>query len=245
MSDIGSSFQAIDPEGDVILVVGELDDQFQVSSAVLSKASPVFQAMLGPNFREGQQLRSNGNTEPVEIPLPDDDPKAMTLMCRLLHCRDAPAEDERLVDNFKMLPAALAFDKYQVVGPLHWQIRGVLSHWLFDFDAIVDSVTVCAGTVAAAYLLNCDDAYNRATAHLINICEDSVTELVERQDITDIIPLQVLLILEERRVRMQTKMSVVEGSSDEVAKDGGLCLRCSKAGKQDRNEKCVGRHGAS
>ena len=49
-----SNITKIDPNGDLILEVG--DRSLLVSSKVLSIASPVFRTMLGPNFKEGENL---------------------------------------------------------------------------------------------------------------------------------------------------------------------------------------------
>jgi hypothetical protein len=74
-------------DGDVLLTLGET--RLRVSSVILSSASPVFKAMLGPNFSEGQGDRSAQN--PKEIPLLGDDKAVMTRLCRLLHHqRDLP-----------------------------------------------------------------------------------------------------------------------------------------------------------
>jgi hypothetical protein len=45
-----------DPSGDVMLIVGSNKGKIQVSSKVLRLASPVFKALLGPNFKEGIEL---------------------------------------------------------------------------------------------------------------------------------------------------------------------------------------------
>jgi hypothetical protein len=52
-----------------------------VSSKVLSLASPVFAALLGPKFLEGDHLRRG--VSPI-IELHDDDPTAMALICNIL-----------------------------------------------------------------------------------------------------------------------------------------------------------------
>ena len=44
----------IDPAGDIILRTGE--KSILVSSKILTVASPVFQAMFGPHFKEGEAL---------------------------------------------------------------------------------------------------------------------------------------------------------------------------------------------
>lgn len=46
----------IDPRGDLLLIVGEIKRPMLVSARVLQVASEVFRAMLGPNFKEGQEL---------------------------------------------------------------------------------------------------------------------------------------------------------------------------------------------
>lgn len=71
-------------EGDVIFVLQQT--RLRVSSVILSSASPVFKAMFGPNFAEGQGNRSAG--EPREVSLFDDDVSAMTRLCRILHHQD-------------------------------------------------------------------------------------------------------------------------------------------------------------
>lgn len=48
----------------------------------MSKASPVFKAMLAPHLQEGTQLQAQGS---VEILLPDDDPDWMLMICRIAH----------------------------------------------------------------------------------------------------------------------------------------------------------------
>ncbi|KAL6365499.1 hypothetical protein LRP88_01494 [Fusarium phalaenopsidis] len=63
------------PDGDVILVVGPEKSKIQVSSHLLRTTSPVFNVMLGPNFKEGTALRENEG--PTEIVLPKDNAKAL------------------------------------------------------------------------------------------------------------------------------------------------------------------------
>jgi len=92
-----------------------------VSSKVLSLASPVFVAMLSPQFREGQRSAS-GTLDP--IPLPDDDAEAMTLLCHIFHFNYAALPEKPTLELFKNL--ALLCDKYDCVTPL----RFVSEQWL-------------------------------------------------------------------------------------------------------------------
>ena len=78
----------IDPEGDVELKLssGEGDKKTAtnliVASKILTLASPVFDKMLNSTFREGIAKTTEGK---VTIRLPEDDPEAMTILCRALH----------------------------------------------------------------------------------------------------------------------------------------------------------------
>ncbi|KAK4893883.1 hypothetical protein LTR27_007909 [Elasticomyces elasticus] len=72
------------PDGDVYLICGNGSSvKIRVASASLIRGSDAFKAMLGPHFKEGRQLASKVGT--VEIELEDDDPEAMTMLCRALH----------------------------------------------------------------------------------------------------------------------------------------------------------------
>ena len=97
--------------GDVILRLGkegELTTTALVSSAALSLASPVFEAMFNGCFAEGQALSSES---PREVPLPDDELMSMLLICRITHMRTADLPEELTVETFADF--ASTCDKYQ------------------------------------------------------------------------------------------------------------------------------------
>ena len=117
----------VDPSGDLILKVGsaltstEINQgqndaaehiaitckRIRVSSEVLTLASPVFNAMLNGNFREGQ-LELN-NDSPPTLDLPEDDADAMLLLCQVLHPH---AEAEHRIRPSFIVDAATLIDKY-------------------------------------------------------------------------------------------------------------------------------------
>ncbi|KAE9978166.1 hypothetical protein EG327_007504 [Venturia inaequalis] len=76
---------AIDPDGDVLLVVGSNKSQvsLQVSSKVLSVASKMFKTMFFGQFKEAVELANS--TTPYEVLVPDDEPVAMIALCSVLH----------------------------------------------------------------------------------------------------------------------------------------------------------------
>lgn len=57
-------------DGDLILVVGD-QLELRVYACVLRLTSPVFKAMLGPRFAEGQNPGTSA--EPQRLALPEDD----------------------------------------------------------------------------------------------------------------------------------------------------------------------------
>lgn len=80
---------------------------FQVSSKLLSLASPVFKALFSPGFAEGQPTSSN----PIRIQLHDDDADSMCLMCAVFHHKCAWANGIGL-EILKRL--VIITDKYDV-----------------------------------------------------------------------------------------------------------------------------------
>ncbi|SMQ47710.1 unnamed protein product [Zymoseptoria tritici ST99CH_3D7] len=99
--------------------------KFLVSSAVIKRASPVFKAMLGPHFKEGQL-----KTLPLEVECPEDDWAGMRLMLQLLHncasCVDGEIPKREALECFTDM--AILADKYQCIEALSLQVDGVLSN---------------------------------------------------------------------------------------------------------------------
>ena len=80
-----------------------------VSSKHLSLASRVFKAMLS-KFKEGEQLHTIGA---AEVELHDDNPVALYLLLRILHCQSKYLP---LIVNFEMLVSiSVLIDKYELL----------------------------------------------------------------------------------------------------------------------------------
>lgn len=90
-TDSATGLIQLSRNGDVIFEVGMSEEQrrIQVSSALLTMPSTAFVALLGPHFREGRNLGDAQN--PATIPLPEDEPEAMSDLFFLLHHVPIPA----------------------------------------------------------------------------------------------------------------------------------------------------------
>ena len=114
-------------DGDLVLALPE-ELYIRVSSNALSLVSPVFKAMLGPRFREGNEPRSSDR--PIEIPLPEDDGIAMKHLCLLLHGRtgDSYSHGDRTFPTQLHALAVLA-DKYDCVEAISLPTEAMLSRF--------------------------------------------------------------------------------------------------------------------
>lgn len=135
-------------EGDVTLVCTEADDgstasryvdetgaplpaptptrSLIVSSHVLRLSSSVFDRMLAHNMKEGIGLTSKDH---VTIPLPDDDAEAMTVICNIVHHRNALVPTE--IDANFLHDIAVLLDKYFLSEAL----KPTVTTWIRDYAA--------------------------------------------------------------------------------------------------------------
>ncbi|USW55797.1 Putative BTB/POZ domain-containing protein [Septoria linicola] len=158
--------EIIAPDGDVILLVGTEDKQrLQVSSATLSSISPVFKALLGPHFREGQQPRSSSN--PVSISLPDDESDDMNRLCQIAHLKFEEDLESLYCDD--ILQLAVLVDKYDCSALLQPQSAGILLSWLLNHPpGHVSFTPVSIWRIAlAAFLMRSMQAFRDATEKII------------------------------------------------------------------------------
>lgn len=95
----------------------------------LGLASEVFRKMLQGSFREGATLKSTGN---VRIPLPDDDPQALTILLDIVHHR--PRRVPRTVAQGVLVQLARLIDKYC----LHEAVELFSPQWIDSFVPIRD-----------------------------------------------------------------------------------------------------------
>ncbi|UJO19943.1 uncharacterized protein CLAFUR5_09942 [Fulvia fulva] len=156
--------EEIASDGDVILVVGEETTRLRVSSMMLSAASPVFKALLGPHFREGQQARSAA--DPVEIALPNNASEPVTWVCLLLHHKVALELEANKVTE-KLFDFAVTVDKYDCSEALRLQSRALLSQHAEDRPKRLRSDAADVRIIETAYLLRDAKCFKQQTGRLI------------------------------------------------------------------------------
>jgi len=113
---------SLDSDGDLILVVRDPSKSttrhFLTSSSKLAQASRVFCTMLGPNFSEGQRLRSEPNKdEPATVTLDEDDVDAMDFILSVIHTDTSRIMTVTLTAR-DIVAIALQVDKYDCAHAL-------------------------------------------------------------------------------------------------------------------------------
>ena len=103
-----SSTDNIWPSGDKVLVLNNGEINWTVSSHALRLASPVWNRMLDPDHADG--ISKEGLPETKEIPLPDDDPKALRIILDAAHLQFTNVPKQ--LDFPTLVKVAALCDKY-------------------------------------------------------------------------------------------------------------------------------------
>jgi len=142
--------------GDVVLVVGNPQCRYLVSSHFLAHGSLVFRAMLGPHFAEGQTLPINA---PKDVVL-EDDADYMEWLCAILHFKnnDVPAE----LSPAQVLAFAVMADKYNCVE----SVKVATTKWLLDASKST-SIDSLKAVLVAAFLLDDAGAFFQISQSLV------------------------------------------------------------------------------
>ena len=162
MSQAGGNAEVIATKGDVILQLGKVGvgdgvRNVLVSSVVLSLASPVFATMFDGRFSEGQSLSP---ASPRTVPLSDDDPECITMICKIGHMQTSQLPTTlTAIDLFK---PALVCNKYDCVGVVRaWAIIWVAA--LLEMPAAQDFEKLFLAT----HLLDLSGEFSRVSQSLI------------------------------------------------------------------------------
>ncbi|MCJ1441771.1 MAG: hypothetical protein MMC23_002263 [Stictis urceolatum] len=126
----------MEEDGDSDREQGDL--HIRVSSKHLIFASPVFKALLSPHFEEGSTLASTGR---VDLPLPEDDPRAMLSLLGVIHNRFQHVPDT--LDSDELIDVAILVDKYELHDATHLQTE----KWSAAVQKIAESYLLPQGSM--------------------------------------------------------------------------------------------------
>ena len=176
----------LDPEGDVILVVmfNKTTARFQINSNILCVASPVFRAMLGRHsqFKEASALAAarlqsdSVTTGTYELTLPDDNPKPLAAVLRILHAKHTLIP--KLLTEDQLFEVAVICDKYDL-GPvvMVWVDRWILL--LVPDESKMPPTVVGHKWLFIAYVFKRENLFRPLTQELIlTATTDESTALV-------------------------------------------------------------------
>jgi hypothetical protein len=149
-----------------------------VSSKHMCLASPVFKAMLGRGFKEGDQLREKGR---IEVPLPDDDAAALEILARLIHGRFTTIPAVVSLPLFTQI--AILVDKYRMPEILHLNVSG-WSTALNLGDGSRISWPDRLRWLCISYVLRRYVEFNAITQTICRESDRSVARLVEESELT-------------------------------------------------------------
>jgi hypothetical protein len=156
--------------GDVYLLVGPDSKRLRVSSQILRNASTYFSNLFGPNFAEGQNLSSS---DPKEVPMPDDDARAVETICNIIHLRnDAVPLSLAPKEVFEIAVAADKFDCASAV-----KLASIF--WLKTSGTEVQVVSELAHLMGAAYILDNGDAFGEITLAMMMRHKESYLPLAD------------------------------------------------------------------
>jgi hypothetical protein len=226
--------ESIDPEGDLIMVVGVSEQEMRVNSNCLRLASPVFRSMFGPNWSEGQHLSKEA---PPRVPLPEDDAATMRTIFYVLHHQTEPGPAERT--PLAVLNLAICLHKYDLVVPFRYFAS---SQWLRDVGDNNDTLITKGQLATAGFLLGLKDPFEKYTASLALYHTESYLRLLADANIAMFLPIKAICessvrdseklhatflteyldLLEEGRNRMRTSIWDILVC--------GMCDRCRKKG---------------
>lgn len=239
--------------GDVILKLGKKDNatlDLLVSSVALSLMSPVFEAMFSGPFIEGQSLSPDS---PRTVPLPDDDPEAMRLLCSTAHmCVDELPNKNvpRKIVHTVFAEYAILCDKYDCIGAVsayskRWAMELLVFPGRQHFEKLIFST----------YVLDLPDEFAKATRAVILDRVD--VKFTIAAHVPNVLPLIVFgtyatshrcfdrcQLISSDKIKAMQQETMNSALKYSIPPNFGWCLMseefhdCSKSSFNERNREC-------
>lgn len=128
---IGSNIVPIDPEGDVVVQVGDIPGErlMRISSKQVSTVSKVFKAMLGPNWIDNPTTYTSNNP----LLLPEDDPQAMEFLFKMAHFKISGSSLNNMPTD-SLFSLLVSCDKYDCFYAFRSWLEPVSIRWYHEFN---------------------------------------------------------------------------------------------------------------
>ncbi|KAF5560604.1 hypothetical protein FPHYL_6572 [Fusarium phyllophilum] len=193
------------PGGDLILAVGPHRTLLRVASTFLCEISPVFAVMFGPNFEEGDRLRSRQPGDPeMVLELPDDDPLAFDNTILVLYGSNPSTQD---CDPKDIQKISILADKYDLVS----RFTFASVYWFAKYAWADDPEETWQLTTAAYWMQN-PDAFFTFSKKLVKQLQPSHLSYVAGMPDKEL-GLRLCLAIEEQRVHKLTNEVKAKGLS--------------------------------
>ncbi|KIW93268.1 uncharacterized protein Z519_05873 [Cladophialophora bantiana CBS 173.52] len=155
MGEPADEMEALDPKGDVVLVVGRR--HLLVSSRVLELSCPFFRKMLQSNaFMEGAN-QPNAERPPIKQ-LQEDHPDIFYLICVVLHYRPAHPPDS--IDDYRILADLCNF--YGCSRALSFHVRA----WTDSLELSSLTVDALQSLLWVAFVFHLRNLFQRVSLYL-------------------------------------------------------------------------------
>ncbi|KAM5360762.1 hypothetical protein BFJ70_g16769 [Fusarium oxysporum] len=191
----------IAPDGDLVLIVGPEETKLRVRSILLMAASKPFSVMLGPDWKEGHDMRDHDG--PFELSLPDDNAATLKIICSIIHYQNKKIP--RTLSAGDVLAVAVVADKYDCVNALKFASET----WLGTSGDGSDNLMLLT---AAAYLFRNALAFREITRALVLNYDGPYLALCT-DDVESIMPWKIFCMLEEQRgfARLEVSQILIAG----------------------------------
>lgn len=178
------------PHSDLFLVVGPNKQPIGFDARSLRRVSKVFEAMFRPPWLESTKLSEN-RISPPEMALPEDDFRAMNVICCIIHHRNDLVPADLLARD--ILKIAIVADKYDMLAALMFAAAGWLKTTPQSDTSEADSEAILSmgSLLAAAFLFREAEQFRDLSVQLMFNYGGSYREIAKSSLIVDVLGAEV------------------------------------------------------
>lgn len=152
------------PHSDLFLLVGPNKLPIGVDARSLRRVSKVFEAMFKPPWLESTKLSEN-RISPPELALPEDDFRAMIVICCIIHHRNDLVPSD--ISASDILQVAIVADKYDMLTAFKYAAAAWLKMRPEAGTPEAESILFMGNLLAAAYLFRDPEQFQAIAFRLI------------------------------------------------------------------------------